>query len=78
MFRRALLTRLGRRFSPSAAILLSSLLFTLPHGYSPAGLLTIFWSGLVFAWAFHRTSNLWPGVAAHAYGNGIAVWWSMM
>ena len=69
VFRRALLTRLGRRFSPSTAIPLSTLLFTLPHGYSPVGLLTIFWSGLVFAWAFHRTSNLWPGLAAHAYGN---------
>ena len=56
----------------------STIVFTLPHGYSPLGLLAIFWSGLVFAWAFQRTGNLWPAVAAHAYGNGMALWWSLM
>ena len=78
VFRRAILARLARTRSPAFAIVTSTILFTVPHGYSPLGLLTIFWSGLVFAWAFHRTGNLWPGVAAHAYGNGMALWWSLM
>jgi membrane protease YdiL (CAAX protease family) len=78
VFRRALLARLLRDRSPTFAIVASSVCFTLPHGYSPLGLVTIFWSGLVFGWAFHRTGNLWPSVAAHAYGNGMALWWSLM
>ncbi|HVV48661.1 MAG TPA: CPBP family intramembrane glutamic endopeptidase [Polyangia bacterium] len=77
VFRRAILERLLRRTSPTVAILLTTLAFTLPHGYSPLGLAAIFWSGLVFAWAFQRTGNLWPGVAAHAVGNALALWSSL-
>jgi membrane protease YdiL (CAAX protease family) len=78
VFRRTILARLARTRSPAFAIVTSTILFTLPHGYSPVGLVSIFWSGLVFAWAFHRTGNLWPGVVAHAYGNGMALWWNLM
>jgi uncharacterized protein len=78
VFRRTILARLARTRSPAFAIVTSTILFTLPHGYSPLGLVSIFWSGLVFAWAFQRTGNLWPGVVAHAYGNAMALWWNLM
>ena len=38
----------------------------------------MFWLGLVAAWAFSRTGSLWPCVGAHAYGNAIAVWTSVI
>jgi membrane protease YdiL (CAAX protease family) len=77
VFRRAILWRLKRSLRPATAILVSTLLFTIPHGYSPIGLLTVFWTGLVVAWAFNRTGNLWPSVAAHAACNAMALWWSL-
>ena len=77
VFRRAILWRLRRSLTPATAILVSTLLFTIPHGYSPIGLLTVFWTGLVLAWAFNRTGNLWPSIAAHAACNALALWWSL-
>jgi membrane protease YdiL (CAAX protease family) len=77
LFRRAIFTRLRRSLTPGRAALASALLFALPHGYAPIGLAMMIWIGLCTAWAFHRTGSLWPCVAAHAFGNAMAIWASV-
>jgi hypothetical protein len=78
LFRRAIFSALKRRWAPPIAAVVSAALFALPHGYSWIGLALMFWLGLVTAWAFKRTGSLWPCVGAHAYGNAIAVWTSVI
>jgi membrane protease YdiL (CAAX protease family) len=73
VFRRVLFVTLRRRYAPAMAALASAALFALIHGYSPVGLLTVFWTGLVATWAFHRTGNLWPSVFTHGVGNAVVV-----
>jgi membrane protease YdiL (CAAX protease family) len=78
LFRRAIFTALKRRWAPPIAAVVSAALFALPHGYSWIGLAMMLWLGLVAAWAFNRTGSLWPCIGAHAYGNAIAVWTSII
>ena len=49
-----------RRFQWGTAAMLSAALFALAHGYGLIGFLSVFWSGLVWAWAYERTGSLWP------------------
>jgi membrane protease YdiL (CAAX protease family) len=72
MFRGYLQTRLIQRWSPAAAIVVSSLIFSLAHldplhvfGVMPLGL----WLGLV-AW---RSESVWPAMICHAVNNAVAV-----
>ncbi len=72
-FRGLLYYSLRRRFGAMTAALLSASIFSLVHFYSLPGLLTTFWSGLVWGLAFERTRSLWPGIVAHAIYNGVYV-----
>ncbi len=65
----ALRSRLG--FMPAA--LLSAGLFAVLHPYSLPAMAAVFWSGLVWAWAFERLRSLLPGMLAHAGTNLLAV-----
>jgi membrane protease YdiL (CAAX protease family) len=49
--------------------MLTASVFAVAHGYGAAGLLDVFWSGLVWAWAYERTRSVIPGVVAHAVTN---------
>lgn len=52
---------------PSA--LLSAIVFAAAHGYSLIGFFTVFWSGMLWAWAYEKTGSLWPGILGHALNN---------
>ena len=68
-FRGLLFGVFRRRFQWGTAAMLSAALFALAHGYGLIGFLSVFWSGLVWAWAYERTGSLWPGVLGHAVNN---------
>jgi hypothetical protein len=69
VFRGFLYGTLRGRFSRAAAVLTSAGLFSLVHGYSLVGFLSVFWSGVVFAWIYEKSGSLWPSIAAHGTGN---------
>jgi Predicted metal-dependent membrane protease len=69
VFRGLLFGVLRRRFRWGPAAMLSAALFALAHGYGLIGFLSVFWSGLIWAWAYERTGSLWPGILGHAINN---------
>jgi membrane protease YdiL (CAAX protease family) len=70
-FRGLLFGLLRRRFQWWPAAMLSAALFALAHGYGLIGFLSVFWSGLIWAWAYERTGSLWPGILGHAINNAL-------
>ncbi len=68
-FRGLLFGVLRRRFQWGPAALLSAALFALAHGYGWIGFLSVFWSGVIWAWSYERTGSLWPGILGHAINN---------
>ncbi|MGZ8382590.1 MAG: CPBP family intramembrane glutamic endopeptidase [Nitrospira sp.] len=68
-FRGLLFGVLRRRYQWWPAAMLSAALFALAHGYGLIGFLSVFWSGLIWAWAYERTGSLWPGMIGHAVNN---------
>lgn len=71
IFRGVLYSTLRRRFNAPVAMVVSALIFSLAHGYGIFGLVTIFWSGLLWAWAYEKTGSILPGMAAHALNNSL-------
>jgi membrane protease YdiL (CAAX protease family) len=72
-FRGLLYATLRRRLGAVAAAAISAGLFAAAHGYGAIGLVTVFASGMLWAWAYERTGSLLPGIAAHAVNNfGVA------
>ena len=47
-------------------------IFAVAHGYGILGFAAVFWSGLLWAWAYERTGSLLPSMAAHAADNLMA------
>ena len=72
MFRGLLFATLRRRFGPGTAAVLSASIFAVAHGYGVLGFAVVFWSGLLWAWAYERTGSLLPSIASHATDNLIA------
>ncbi len=73
-FRGLIYISLRSRFRPVTAALISAGLFSAMHMSSLPVFLGIFWSGLVWAFAFERFRSLLPAMLAHATGNLLA--WS--
>ena len=71
IFRGVLYSTLRRRFTAPVAMVVSALIFSLAHGYGTFGLVTIFWSGLLWAWAYEKTGSILSGMAAHAMNNSL-------
>ena len=70
-FRGFVIGGLRRRFGTAAAVLLSALLFTLPH--PPVTIYPIiFLLGILLALLYVQTKSLWPGILLHALFNGVA------
>lgn len=67
-----------KRLGPSGAALVSASLFGAVHLYSLPGLLSVCWSGIVFAVAVERCKSLVPGMVAHGFNNAIALGGAMM
>ena len=69
IFRGLLYGTLRVRLAWPLAALGSALVFALAHGYGVAGFVSVFLSGLLWAWSYERTSSLLPAMAAHAVNN---------
>lgn len=79
VFRGFLYGTLRTRFSISSAALLSSVLFSLGHGYSIDGFLTTAWSGFIWAVSYEKTRSLLPGMVSHALGNAlVSITWVLL
>lgn len=68
-FRGLIYTTLRSRLGPTLAIVISATLFSALHLKSVAGFLSIFWSGLLLAYAYERYHSLLPGIVMHTAGN---------
>ena len=69
IFRGLLYGTLRVRLAWPLAALGSALVFALAHGYGVAGFVSVFLSGLLWAWSYERTGSLLPAMAAHAANN---------
>jgi len=74
IFRGLLYSTLRAKFTIPISISGSALIFALAHGYGLVAFLTVFWSGLLWAWAYERTGSILPGICAHAINNGLVVY----
>ena len=68
-FRGILFATLRRRFGFSSSAALSALIFAMAHGYGLLGFLSVWWSGVIWAWGYERTGSLLPGMIAHSLNN---------
>lgn len=68
-FRGILYAILRRRLAPLPAAMISACIFAAAHGYGLIGFISVFWSGLLWAWLYERTGSLIPGMIAHATNN---------
>jgi membrane protease YdiL (CAAX protease family) len=69
LFRGLLFATLRRGLGAPSAALASAAVFALAHGYGVLGFASVFWSALLWAWAYERTGSLLPCIAAHAADN---------
>jgi membrane protease YdiL (CAAX protease family) len=72
VFRGLVFGTLRRRFGLPTAAVLSAAVFAVAHGYGVLGFAAVFWSGLLWAWAYERTGSLWPSIGLHAADNLMA------
>ena len=68
-FRGLLFAILRRKFSFLPAALISAGIFGIAHGYGLVGLLSVCWSGVLWAWIYEKTGSLLPGILAHSINN---------
>jgi membrane protease YdiL (CAAX protease family) len=68
-FRGLLFAILRRRFRFLPAALISAGIFGVAHGYGLVGLLSVSWSGVLWAWSYEKTGSLLPGILAHSINN---------
>ena len=71
-FRGFVFAGLAPRLGIPRAMAVSALVFSGFH-FSLGVLAPIFITGMLLAWLYHRTGSLWPGIAAHAGQNALAV-----
>jgi membrane protease YdiL (CAAX protease family) len=69
VFRGLLFAILRRKFRFFPAALISASIFGLAHGYGVVGLISVCWSGVLWAWIYEKTGSLAPGILAHAINN---------
>jgi membrane protease YdiL (CAAX protease family) len=68
-FRGLLFGTLRRKFTWSTSAVLSAAVFAIAHGYGLLGFVSVFWSGLLWAWIYEKTGSLLPSLLAHAANN---------
>ncbi|MBM4133594.1 MAG: CPBP family intramembrane metalloprotease [Nitrospira sp.] len=69
VFRGLLFATLRRKYGWRVAAAISAGIFALAHGYGILGTVSVFWSGILWAWAYEKTGSLLPGMAAHMLNN---------
>ena len=73
-FRGLLFLSLRSRFDFKTAAVISATLFAIFHMDSLVGVMTAFWSGMVWAYALERSRSLLPGIVSHIAANSMAVY----
>jgi membrane protease YdiL (CAAX protease family) len=68
-FRGILFAILRRRFAWGPSAIISAGIFAISHGYGLLGFISVFWSGVLWAWAYEKTGSLLPGMIAHSLNN---------
>ena len=71
-FRGFIFAGLVSRFGPWWSMIVSAAIFSAFH-LNWGVVVPIFVTGLILAWLYHRTGSLWPGIAAHAGQNSLAL-----
>ncbi|MBA2253246.1 MAG: CPBP family intramembrane metalloprotease, partial [Nitrospirales bacterium] len=61
-FRGLLFGTLRRKFTWSTSAVLSAAVFAIAHGYGVLGFVSVFWSGLLWAWIYEKTGSLLPSI----------------
>ena len=61
-----------KRLGVLPGVLLSALIFTLPHSYG-FGLVPVFVMGALMAWAYNNSGSLWVTITMHAVNNTLGV-----
>ena len=74
IFRGIVYSTLRAKFGFPVSLIGSAAIFALAHGYGSVAFLTVFWSGMLWAWLYDRTGSLVPGMCAHAVNNGLVVY----
>ncbi|HTK86708.1 MAG TPA: type II CAAX endopeptidase family protein [Nitrospiraceae bacterium] len=69
VFRGLVFGTLRRRFNWMASAGISAGIFAIAHGYGVLGFISVFWSGLLWAWIYEKTGSLLPSMLAHAANN---------
>ena len=69
VFRGLLYGTLRARLAWPLAATASALVFATAHGYGAAGFVSVFLSGVLWAWAYERTGSLLPAITAHVLNN---------
>jgi membrane protease YdiL (CAAX protease family) len=69
IFRGLLYGTLRTRLAWPLAATTSGLVFALAHGYGVIGFLSVFLSGVLWAWVYERTGSLLPSILAHVANN---------
>jgi membrane protease YdiL (CAAX protease family) len=72
IFRGLLFATFRRRFGLVVSAFASALIFAAAHGYGWVGLVSVLWSGALWAWSYERTRSIVPGMLAHAIVNLLA------
>jgi len=68
-FRGLLFAILRRKFRFLPAAVMSAGIFGIAHGYGLVGLISVCWSGVLWAWIYEKTGSLLPGILAHSINN---------
>jgi len=71
LFRGLLYGTLRARLAWPLAAAGSALVFALAHGYGAAGFLSVFLSGVLWAWVYERTGSLLAPILAHVVNNAV-------
>ncbi|MBD5134373.1 MAG: CPBP family intramembrane metalloprotease [Lachnospiraceae bacterium] len=72
LFRKCLYGSLKKEFGVAAAMILTSILFAVLHGYGVQGFLSCALAGFIFACLYEKTGNIWYSIAAHLLCNVVA------
>lgn len=65
LFRQGIYGALRNSFNRKAALIISAVLFTAAHGYQIQGTLQVLLAGLLLAYVFEKTGNIWYSISAH-------------
>jgi membrane protease YdiL (CAAX protease family) len=71
IFRGVVLKKFLQKYSPTKAIVLSSVIFGIAH-MNPWQFVAAFSIGLVIGWIYWKTNSIWPGIFMHFLNNSFS------